>query len=348
MGTYLSPSFYAAVCLLYCGLQWQPTRLKRGTWFGVLNVVALSMIFGLKVGFLVVAFTIALWLPLHVLHSLPSGSIRRSIEIAVYAAVTLAFIFHKLTPAWILAEPSTPSTVARGAQIVTGFFETIAYSYVYLRALDTIRAVSAGAEVLNPASLSGYLVPFFMLPAGPVNVYADHTKIDREELPEPTWTNFIACIDTVTSGLFLKFVVAEIWKLYFIGLDPLWPTETFLDTAVIFVYVYFDFFGYSLVALGIGRLLGVPTPINFKAPFLSISMTEFWTRWHISLGDFVRRDLFIPIQVAMVRRFGRRWAYATNVIASANHLFWICWALASLYPNICHLGACYWGYCPSV
>jgi alginate O-acetyltransferase complex protein AlgI len=199
--------------------------------------------------------------------------------------------------------------------IITGFFYTIAFSYIYLRALDMIRAVAAGATLLNPAGLSGYLVPFFMLPAGPVNVYPDHIKIDQEELPAPAWKSFIACADTVTLGLFLKFVVAEIWKLYFIGLQPSWPTETFQDAVIIFIYVYFDFFGYSLVALGIGRLLGIPTPINFKAPFLSTSITEFWTRWHISLGDFIRRNLFIPIQVAMVRRFGRSWAYATNVVA---------------------------------
>jgi len=79
--------------------------------------------------------------------------------------------------------------------------------------------------------------------------------------------------------------------------------------------VYFDFAGYSLVALGVGKLLGIPTPVNFRAPFRSISLTEFWTRWHISLGDFVRRGLFVPLQVTMVRKFGRRRAYVTNLIA---------------------------------
>lgn len=312
MGTYLSPAFYAAVCVLYCGLQWQPARLSRTTWFGMLNALALIAIFGPKAALLAFVFTVALWLSLRVLCSLPSGSTRQAIEIAIYSVVTALFIFHKLT--WTGASSNTPSDPGR-LQLIAALFETIAFSYIYLRTLDSVRVVAAGGPLLNPAGLSGYLIPFFMIPAGPVNAYADHGKIDKEPLLPPTWSGFIACADTITSGLFLKFVVAEIWRLYFIGLSPTWPTGTFLDSTVIFVYVYFDFFGYSLVALGIGRLLRIPTPVNFKAPFLSASITEFWTRWHVSLGDFVRRGLFIPLQVAMVRRFGRHWAYATNLVA---------------------------------
>jgi D-alanyl-lipoteichoic acid acyltransferase DltB (MBOAT superfamily) len=315
MAAYLNPAFYAAVCVLYCGLQWRPARLNRTTWFGILNALALVAIFGPKAASIVLAFTIALWLSLHGLRSLPAGSKRQVLEITIYSVVTVAFIFHKLAPVWIAAPPTAQPPASGGAQAIAALLETIAFSYIYLRTLDSVRVVAAGGTLLNPAGLSGYLIPFFMIPAGPVNVYADHIKIDTASLPPPAWRSFIACADTVTSGLFLKFVVAEIWKLYFIGLSGIWPTGTFQDSAVIFVYVHFDFFGYSLVALGIGRLLGIPTPVNFKAPFLSVSVTEFWTRWHISLGNFVRRGLFIPLQVAMVRRFGRDWAYATNLVA---------------------------------
>ncbi len=216
---------------------------------------------------------------------------------------------------WLGVLPSIHPEFDKAAQLIASFFETVAFAYLYLRSLDAIRVVSNGGELLDPLSLSGYLLPFFMVPAGPVNVYADHAKINTEPVSMPTWSLFIAGIDTITSGLFLKFVLAELWKLYFIGLPGVWPTNGFLDSVIIFVYVYFDFFGYSLVALGVGRLLGIPTPVNFKAPFLSASVTEFWTRWHVSLGDFVRRGLFIPLQVSMVRRFGRRWSYATNLVA---------------------------------
>jgi D-alanyl-lipoteichoic acid acyltransferase DltB (MBOAT superfamily) len=315
MGIYLSPWFYAALCLLYCGLQWQPRQLRRTTWFGLLNMAAVTLVLGLRIAELVVVFAVALWCSLRIAQTIKRTPIRRMLEIAIYLGVTLAFVSHKLVPDWIVTGPADASAPLRIVHGVGRFFEIVAFSYVYLRTLDAIRAVTGGSTLLNPVALSGYLVPFFMMPAGPVNVYADHANMDRQELQPPRWDAVVGCANTITSGLFLKFVVAEIWKLWFIGLQPSWPTESFLDAAIIFIYVYFDFSGYSLVALGTGRLLGIPTPVNFKTPFLSGSVTEFWTRWHISLGDFVRRDLFIPLQVSMVRRFGRRWAYATNMLA---------------------------------
>lgn len=262
-----------------------------------------------------IAFTSALWAALFVLRSFGQTPIRRALEIGIYTSVTLAFVYHKLAPDWINTGATTEPGPARITQGVARFFEIVAFSYIFLRSLDAVRAVAAGSRLLNPGALSGYLLPFFMMPAGPVNVYADHIKMDEEDLQPPTWDSFVANADTITTGLFLKFVIAEIWRLYFIGLQPSWPTQNFADAAIIFVYVFFDFFGYSLVALGTGRLLGIPTPVNFKAPFMSGSVTEFWTRWHISLGDFIRRDLFIPLQVSMLRRFGRRWAYVTNMFA---------------------------------
>jgi D-alanyl-lipoteichoic acid acyltransferase DltB (MBOAT superfamily) len=72
------------------------------------------------------------------------------------------------------------------------------------------------------------------------------------------------------------------------------------------VYLFFDFAGYSLIALGIGRLCGIPTPVNFDRPFASATVTEFWTRWHISLGAIVRNNLYLPLQIALVRRLGIR------------------------------------------
>jgi D-alanyl-lipoteichoic acid acyltransferase DltB (MBOAT superfamily) len=315
MGIYLNPWFYTALGFLYCGLQWQPPQLSRTTWFGLLNIAALTVVLSFRIALLVFIFAIALWSSLRILQAINRSPIRRIFEIAIYLAFTLAFIFHKLIPEWIITDGAAGSAPLRIAHGMGSFFETVAFSYVYLRTLDALRSVIGGSKLLNPAGLSGYLVPFFMMPAGPVNVYADHASMDLHEMSPPTWEGFVWCADTITSGLFLKFVVAEIWKLWFIGVQSSWPTETFLDAAAVFIYVYFDFSGYSLVALGTGRLLAVPTPLNFKAPLLSRSVTEFWTRWHISLGDFIRRHLFIPFQVSMVRRFGRRWAYVTNMLA---------------------------------
>jgi D-alanyl-lipoteichoic acid acyltransferase DltB (MBOAT superfamily) len=139
--------------------------------------------------------------------------------------------------------------------------------------------------------------------------------MDDAPAPPPRFEPSLRAMELIVSGLFLKVVIAEGMRLWLIGLNASWPTERLADSAVIVLYVYFDFWGYSLVARGTGLLLSVPTPVNFRAPLLSTSVTEFWTRWHMSLGAFVRKNIFTPVQVALVRHFGVKRAYYTNLVA---------------------------------
>ena len=76
------------------------------------------------------------------------------------------------------------------------------------------------------------------------------------------------------------------------------------DASVLFVWlyalafllqVYFDFSGYSDMAIGLGRMLGFHFPENFNYPYISASITEFWRRWHMSLGSWFRDYLYIPL-----------------------------------------------------
>jgi D-alanyl-lipoteichoic acid acyltransferase DltB (MBOAT superfamily) len=79
-----------------------------------------------------------------------------------------------------------------------------------------------------------------------------------------------------------------------------------VEVQVFFFWLYLDFSAYSDIAVGIGRLIGVTTPENFNRPYFARNVIDFWERWHISLSEFIRRNLFIPIQMSMVRR--RRWS----------------------------------------
>ena len=71
-----------------------------------------------------------------------------------------------------------------------------------------------------------------------------------------------------------------------------------------FIWLYLDFSAYSDIAVGIGKLLGVQTPENFNRPYFARNIIVFWERWHISLSLWIRRNLFFPIQVALLRRTG--------------------------------------------
>ena len=70
---------------------------------------------------------------------------------------------------------------------------------------------------------------------------------------------------------------------------------TWLYAVACALQIYFDFSGYSDMAVGLGRIFGFHFPENFRYPFLSGSVTEFWRRWHISLGSWFRDYVYIPL-----------------------------------------------------
>ena len=80
---------------------------------------------------------------------------------------------------------------------------------------------------------------------------------------------------------------------------PLYETLQTQDRwLLVFLYsyqIYADFFGYSAIAIGLGLLFGYRLPINFNLPYISISFSEFWTRWHISLSTWLRTYLYVPL-----------------------------------------------------
>lgn len=74
--------------------------------------------------------------------------------------------------------------------------------------------------------------------------------------------------------------------------------------------IYYDFSGYSDMAIGIGRMIGFSFPENFNNPYISQNITEFWRRWHITLGRFMRDYLYIPLggnQVPVQRLYFNLW-----------------------------------------
>ncbi len=67
-------------------------------------------------------------------------------------------------------------------------------------------------------------------------------------------------------------------------------------------YLYWDFAGYSQMAIGLGKFWGITLPENFRWPFLARNLAEFWKRWHITLSEFLRDYLFYPLSLALKRR----------------------------------------------
>jgi alginate O-acetyltransferase complex protein AlgI len=110
---------------------------------------------------------------------------------------------------------------------------------------------------------------------------------------------FVGALVLIMSGLFLKVCFADgiapfVDSVFnsdngFIGKPTLWATIGFG------VQIFCDFWGYSTIAVGAARLFGIDIPINFNLPYLSTSLKEFWRRWHITLSNWIKDYLYIPL-----------------------------------------------------
>lgn len=103
-------------------------------------------------------------------------------------------------------------------------------------------------------------------------------------------------------GLFKKVVFADGIGLYSTQIftaaangTPLTFVEAWVGALAFTLQLYFDFSGYSDMAIGLGRLFGIRLPINFNSPYKAVNIIEFWRRWHITLSNFLRDYLYIPL-----------------------------------------------------
>ncbi|MBR5361540.1 MAG: MBOAT family protein [Lachnospiraceae bacterium] len=146
--------------------------------------------------------------------------------------------------------------------------------------------------------LGTYLCMFPQLIAGPIVVYSDvaaalKNRIISMEGAEEGLTMFIL-------GLGSKVLIANnagaLWKeLETIGYSKLSMPMAWLGMLAYTIQIYFDFNGYSMMAIGLGRMLGFEFPKNFNLPYISLSITEYWRRWHMTLSGWFRDYLYIPL-----------------------------------------------------
>lgn len=179
-----------------------------------------------------------------------------------------------------------------------------------------------------------YLSMFEQLIAGPIVVYGQV----RRELQQRSIRagNVVKGIGIFIIGLGLKVLLAnpigKLWsQVLAIGFESISTPLAWMGIIAYSLQLYLDFFGYSLMAVGLGRMLGFWLPRNFDHPYMSRSMTEFWRRWHITLGAWFREYVYIPLggnrrgQPAVVRNLLAVWLL-TGIWHGAGYNF-ILWGI---------------------
>jgi len=165
----------------------------------------------------------------------------------------------------------------------------------------------------NPISFGAYVALFPQLIAGPIVRYVD---VVRElETRKHSWDNVALGLRRFLVGLAKKVIIADNFAL----LMKLFRESNEQSVLFFWMYaiaftlnIYFDFSGYSDMAIGLGRVFGFHFIENFNYPYLSKSVAEFWRRWHMSLGSWFRDYIYIPLGG---NRVGRgRWVFNTLVV----------------------------------
>ena len=318
---------------------------RRTTWFGLLNLGVLGLWLGLPIAGAAAAFTLVVWLGVVVARRSATSGVGRALGGGVVAFLVTLFVLHKLNleyAAWVA--PLWQDGLGRIPGSVLSLLGALSFSYVVLRAYALATCVVFHkARLVDPLSAIGYLFPFHMLLSGPITAYSEYLQADTTR-PDPQSPRWLLAANDVTTGLVYKYVLAEYLRAFAFGFDPI-RVESVWDTSYLFLYIFFDFAGYSRIALGLGRALGIPTPENFLAPFAARSVTEFFTRWHISLGKFIARNIYNPLQLKLVRAWGVKHAARAGIVSLlAGWVFVGLWHRLSMAFLLYGLGmaACLW------
>lgn len=143
-----------------------------------------------------------------------------------------------------------------------------------------------------------YISMFPQLIAGPIVTYSSIQEQIRSRFSTPG--KIENGLREFTIGLGLKVLIANrvggLWsQVGAIGYESISTPLAWLGLAAFSLQIYFDFYGYSLMAKGLGQMLGFDLPDNFSHPYMALSMTEFWRRWHMTLGQWFRDYVYIPL-----------------------------------------------------
>lgn len=202
-------------------------------------------------------------------------------------------------------------------------FQMISYS------VDVYRGHKAQKNIVD---LAVYITMFPQLVAGPIVRYGDLSA----QLAKRTHSAALACdgIRRFVIGLAKKVLLAnQFGELCDICLSSKEKSVllSWLYAVGFTLQIYYDFSGYSDMAIGLGKLFGFRIPENFRYPYCAVSITEFWRRWHISLGSWFRDYVYIPL--GGNRAGKKRQLFNITVVWSLTGLWhgaswnFVCWGL---------------------
>lgn len=254
--------------------------------------------------------TVAGWIGgiIAVLALLAFAPLRRSYLAGVFILlIVILFVVLKTETlakkaAWLFRDWQGQQTrLARATEL-----EWLGFSYVAFRLIHTLRDRQVGRlPSLTLREYTTYAIFFPAITAGPID-RAERFLPDLQNLPGAEPSRLVQGGMRIAAGIGKKFVIAD--SLAFMSLNATKADQvssvggTWLLLYAYAFQLYFDFSGYTDIAIGIGQLFGIKLPENFSQPYLKRNITVFWQSWHITLSNWVRFYVFSPLTRTLLTR----------------------------------------------
>lgn len=217
---------------------------------------------------------------------------RRWLALGIIPVVATLCVFKFTTPLSALF-------IDENIPCLSHFILPLGMSYYVLKAVSYLCDVYHRRYRVSDSYVSylSYITFFGQIVAGPIQRFDEWRQ--SSATAQPWRTDFAAAYYQLVRGMFLKLVIASRLSPFIVATLAAPIAVNGLQLWLFFflyaVYIYADFAGYSLIAIGITRLFGFHCPDNFRLPYFSSDIREFWSRWHITLSQWLRDYIYIPL-----------------------------------------------------
>ncbi len=203
-------------------------------------------------------------------------------------------------------------------------------SYASFRIIGYYMDKAPNEKMADPITYFNFLAFTPTLLIGPIEKYSRFKNSQDIGFSSITTDNFIAGWNSLLKGIIFKYIVAEVIDRYWLNLFPETSKELLHmanNMYAYYFYLFFDFAGYSFMALGIGKMMGMNVPVNFTNPFLAVNPQDFWRRFHISLGEWLKEYFFTPLYMFLTRKKGLKQypIMRQNIALILTFLLMGCW-----------------------
>lgn len=213
----------------------------------------------------------------------------------------------------------------------------VGFSYNMLKAVDALFYVYYTDIKIPFIEYANYILFFPVFTAGPIFRYRDFSR-QFSELKPTTVDDINYGLKRFIMGMFKKVVLVTVLTAVFDKLALIeeyhWYSS-FSIIALAYIVLYVDLSGYSDMAVGVGRLMGITIPENFKKPWTAPSFTQFWRRWHVTLSDWIREHIFVVVQGKKLNKYQSAMiGLTTMVVMSLWHEFSVMTVIGGIYMGL--------------